>query len=638
MKPPNPENNTFSSRHVVLGMAGHIDHGKTAVVKSLTGTDTDRLKEEKERGMTTDLGFAFLGEGITIIDVPGHEKFVKTMVAGVNTVDLALLIIAADDGVMPQTVEHLEILNLLGIPSGLIAINKTDLVDRDWLDLVAEEVKKFVQGTILAQAPIFRVSALTGEGMEELKSGIFNMAGQVHAKRDRGVFRMPVDRVFSIKGFGTVVAGTVLSGKLAVDDSVELLPRGLALRVRGLQVHDKAVSESRTGFRTAVNIQGVEKDVVERGNVLAAPGFFRPTQMADARLTLLSSRSKPLKNRERVHAHIGTDEALARIILLNDETLVPGAEGFVQIHFEKSVAMDAGDRFVIRSYSPVRTIGGGVVLDVHPQKHRRFQEDIVQKLNRLLKGDPLLKALEHLRFSRFQPVTARELAKSAGMTPEDAQKYLTALEAEKNAVRIGKDRWIGAENREILKRIVIDGLERFHKEHPERAGVPRAELLSRIKPPPEKQLFEETVKLMVQDRVCSVESDRVRLSGHHVMLNPELQKIKDQIVKALMSAPFDPPDEKDMIRNFGEAGKTVLQVLIESSEAVRLEEGILFHRDAVNQAKEKISNHLKVKKEATVSDIRQVLGTTRKYAVPLVEYLDRIGFTERDGDVRRLKQ
>ena len=633
----NTKSSAFPSRHVVLGMAGHIDHGKTAIVRALTGTDTDRLKEEKERGMTTDLGFAFLGDGITIIDVPGHEKFVKTMVAGVNTVDLALLVVAADDGVMPQTAEHLEILNLLRIPAGLVAVNKTDLVDGSWLEVVIEDVRKLVRGTVLEGAHILPVSALTGEGIDNLRSAIFTTAEQVQAKKDKGIFRMPIDRVFSIKGFGTVVAGTVLSGRVAPNDELELLPQGIRLRIRGLQVHDKPVSESRTGFRTAVNVMGIEKEGVERGNVLIEPGFFRLTRMADAHFSLLSSSIRPLKNRERVHVHVGTDEALARIILLGHESLVPGTEDFIQLHFEKPVVLDAGDRFIVRSYSPVRTIGGGSVLDVHPEKHRHLQQGILPKLDNLLKGDPAQKVLDRLETVRFHPIAIDELARGMGMAQEEIQNRLADLEASGRVIRVGKERWASFENRETLKRILAATVERFHREHPERTGILRAELLSRVKPSSDKQFFEETVKRLVEEKILSSEGDRMRLSTHRVVLTPELSAVKEKINAALLASPFNPPDEKEILHRFGEQGGTVLQVMIEAKEIVRLEEGILFHTRSIEQAKQTIRSYLTETREATVSDLRQHLGTTRKYAVPLVEHLDRIGFTERDGDKRRLK-
>jgi selenocysteine-specific elongation factor len=627
-----------SPRHVVIGMAGHIDHGKTALVKALTGTDTDRLKEEKERGMTTDLGFAFLGDTVTVIDVPGHERFVKTMVAGVNTVDLAVLVIAADDGIMPQTEEHLDILNLLQIPGGLVAVNKMDLVDADWLNLVMEDVKKRTLGTVLGNGPVIPVSAVTGQNLDILKNEIMRMAGAVQDRRDRGVFRMPVDRVFSIKGFGTVVAGTVLSGHIALEDEVELLPQKTPLRVRGLQVHDRIVNESRVGFRTAVNVMGVEKEKVERGNVLAESGFFKPTRMADVRFSSLASWNRPVRNRERVHVHIGTDEALARVILLDKESLPPGESGFAQLHFEKPVVMDADDRFVARSYSPVRTLGGGWVLDPHPVKHKRLQPELLAHLEGLIKGDSSRRVLDILDAARFQPVQEEALAKLSGISSEGLLELLSMLENEKKAVRTGKNRWISAVHRKLLDRNLTETVRRFHSEHPERTGIPRAELLSRIRPPSDKILFEEAVKGLVQDGVLAVESDRVRLLQFQVTLSPMLREIREEMVKALTGSSFSPPDEREIIARFGENGKTILQVLVDSSELVRLDEGVLFHRDLLEKAKQMIRSFIGSGHEATVSELRVHLGTSRKYAVPLVEYLDRIGFTEREGDVRRLKE
>jgi selenocysteine-specific elongation factor len=625
-------------RHVVLGMAGHIDHGKTALVRALTGTDTDRLKEEKERGMTTDLGFAFLGDAVTVIDVPGHERFVKTMVAGVNTVDLAVLVVAADDGVMPQTEEHLDILNLLHVPGGLVAVNKIDLVDQDWLDLVVEDIRKRIRGTVLEKGPIIPVSALSGQNVDVLKKEIMHLAENVQARRDKGVFRMPIDRVFTIKGFGTVVAGTVLSGGIALGDGVELLPQKIPLRVRGLQVHDKTVQESRVGFRTAINVMGVEKEKVERGNVLAEPGFYEPTQMADVRFSSLASWTKPLRNRERVHVHVGTDEALARIILLDGESISPGASGFAQLHFEKPVVVDAGDRFVARSYSPVRTLGGGWILDTHPPKHRRLQTDVLNRLEALTKGDPSRRVLDILDTARFQPVPEEELARLSGTPVDNLHTLLGPLETEEKAVRMGKGRWISKANWKSLIRILIDVVRQFHSEHPERNGILRAELWSRIRPAADKTLFEEAVKKMVQEDALAVSGDRVCVSGFQVELSIELLKIKEDVLKALLGSSFSPPDEKEIIARFGEKGKTILQVLVDSNELIRLEEGVLFHRDVLEKAKQQIHSFIHAKEEATVSELRQHLGTSRKYAVPLVEYLDRIGFTERDGDVRRLKK
>jgi len=625
-------------RHIVLGMAGHIDHGKTEIVKALTGTDTDRLKEEKERGMTTDLGFAFLGEDITIIDVPGHEKFVKTMVAGVNTVDLSLLVIAADDGVMPQTIEHLEILNLLNIQTGLVAVSKIDLVEEDWLSMVVEDVKRLLRGTVLQDASIIPVSPITGQGMDRLKESIFEVARTVQDRRDKGIFRLPIDRVFTIKGFGTVVAGTVLSGKIATDDTVELLPQGKTLRVRGVQVHDHPVQESSVGYRTAINLMNVEKEAVQRGDMLAEPGFLRPTSMMDVHFSLLKTWKKELKNRTRVRVHIGTNEVIARIILLDREAYAPGDEGFVQLHFEKPVVADREDRYVVRSYSPIRTMGGGFILDTYPSKHKRFEKDVIQKLQRLLKGDPSLAVLDVLETSWFTPMLSEDLAKSLGITKEDTLAHLTRLESAGDALRVGKKRWMSRKNHDILKRKLEQILATFHQENPLRLFMSGAELRSRIRQPVDRNLFEEIIQQLQEEKAVSVKGDRIQRKGHTARLTPEIQTLKNKIEKTLLSDPFNPPSEKQMVQELGEEVESLLKHMTESGDLIRLEAGLFLHKKAVEDASCKIRTYLQENARATVSDLKQCLGTTRKYAVPLLVHFDTTGLTERDGDYRRLKK
>ncbi|MCK5148091.1 selenocysteine-specific translation elongation factor [bacterium] len=625
-------------RHIVLGMAGHIDHGKTALVKALTGTNTDRLKEEIERGMTTDLGFAFLGEDITIIDVPGHEKFVKTMVAGVNTVDMACLVIAADDGIMPQTIEHFEILNLLGIKRGVIALNKIDMVDPDWAELVTEDIRKLLKGTGFEGAAILPVSGITGHGVEELRTALFDTAGQIGMRRDRGIFRMPIDRVFTIKGFGTVVAGTVISGNVNADDSVELLPKGRVLRVRGLQVHEHGVENSGVGFRTAVNLQGIEKGAIERGDVLAEPGFYRPTSMMDAQFSLLSTSPKSLKNRARIRVHLGTSEVIARIVLLDKDIYEPGDQGFVQIRFEKPVMGDMGDRFVIRSYSPVRTIGGGEILDAYPIKHKQHQLDVIEKLKRLKSGDASQSVLQHLRRQWFAPKTEDELAKGLGITRDDLVRQVLELEARGEAVRIGKKRWISMENRSLLLRKVMVLLNDFFDRNPLRVAISSAELCSRIKQPVDKLLFDSICTQLAEAGELKIDGNRVAIAGRCVTLPADMAAIKDDLEAALLAEPLSPPGLKELITRFGSNAEHVLSFLMESGVVVRFEDSILLHQRSVETARDKLMVLLREKGSASISDIRQHWGTSRKYAVPLCIHFDNIGLTERDGDKRRLVQ
>ncbi len=624
--------------HIVLGMAGHIDHGKTAIVKALTGTDTDRLKEEKERGMTTDLGFAFLGADITIIDVPGHEKFVKTMVAGVNTVDLALLVIAADDGVMPQTKEHFEILNLLGVSTGLIAVNKIDLVEDEWVELVIDDVRSLIKGTSLEGAPIVPVSAVANRGIDTLKEEIIRVAQQVKARKDKGIFRLPIDRVFTIKGFGTVVAGTVLSGRVSPEDTVELLPREASLRVRGVQVHDKPVKEATTGFRTAINLGRVEKESIERGDMLAEVGYYKPTYMIDAHFSLLKSWHRELKHRSRVRVHIGTSEVIARVVILDKELLAPGEEGFIQIHFEKPVVADREDRFVVRSYSPLRTIGGGIILDVHPQKHKRMQDEVIRKLKNLLKGDPNQVVLEHFDRRRFVPMTEEELAKSLGITKGDLKKRLEILETEKQVHRIGKKRLMSTANYEMLTKRIISCIETFHEENPLRYAVAAAKLRLLIRQPVDQGVFDEVLHTYIDAGTIVMEGDQIHLAGHSIKLTPKQEELKKTVENKFLKEQFNPPQWNDLRNEMGDKIKVILDYMLESGALFQVEKGAYFHKNAITEAKKRVQSYLLKEKEATLADFKECLeGVPRRKLVMLMEYFDRIGLTVRDGDVRKLK-
>lgn len=626
------------AKHVVLGMAGHIDHGKTALVKALTGRDTDRLKEEKERGMTTDLGFAFLGKDITIIDVPGHEKFVKTMVAGVNTIDMALLVVAADDGVMPQTEEHLEILNLLKVSTGLVAVTKIDLVESEWVDMVIGDIKKLLKGTILDGAPVIPVSPIKNTGIEKLHEEILILAKEVKARQDKGIFRLLIDRVFTIKGFGTVTAGTVLSGKVSPGDTVELLPEGTRLRVRGVQVHDKSVDIGDIGFRTAINLGRVEKKSIERGDVLAEPGFYKPTQMIDAQFTLLKSWNRELENRTRVRVHVGTTEAIARIILLDKDRYNPGDEGFAQFHFEKPVVADRGDRYVVRSYSPLYTMGGGVILDVHPFKHKRFQQDVIEKLERLYKGDPNQVVMETFDITRFVPKTRDELAKSIGITKDELAKRLEELEKSDKIIQAGKKRLMSLENYEALQRRVVNLLETFHEENPLLLTIPAGKLRLQIKKTVDQSLYDEILKKLKKEGTIELDGDQVSLAGRKVELSPKLKEYKKRVEKQFLDNLFDPPKFEDIVDEMGEGVRKLLAYLVDAGELIQVEKGIYFHRKAIGEGKKKIVSLLTGEKaEAAIADMRKAFeGSPRKKLVALLEYFDRVKFTVRDGAVRKL--
>ena len=627
-----------SERHIVLGMAGHIDHGKTELVKALTGTDTDRLKEEKERGMTTDLGFAFLSESLTIIDVPGHEKFVKTMVAGVTTVDLALLVIAADDGVMPQTVEHLDILNLLQIPKGIVAISKVDLVDKDWLAMVHEDVRKLVRGSVLQDAPVLSVSPITGEGIDDLKTSILKEAEKVQQRRDTGIFRMSVDRVFSIKGFGTIVAGTTLSGQVSAEDTVELLPRQQVLRVRGVQVHGKKVQQGSVGFRTAINLMNVEKQAITRGNVLASPGFYKPTQMMDAHFSLLKSWPKKLKNRSRVRVHIGTDEAIARMVLLDKKEYQPGDQGFVQLHFEKPVVVQSGDRFVIRHYSPVRTIGGGNILDAHPKKHKPFDPLCINRLEKRQSGGDSQTILDYLESLYFYPIQTETLAKNIGMQKETLGQILSELEETGEILRMGKKRFITTRNWDNLQFQIKRQLDLFHAQNPLKQSASSATIQKQIKPGVDKILFDTMLDFLSENRQINKSGGRIRSFRHQVNFSDEQETISKRIVESLLKTPVKPPDRTALEKEFGPNAGPILEYLVETGVVVFITENLYFHTEALRQIESSIRTMLQKSGKATVSEFREYLDSTRKYVLPLLNYFDDLGLTIREGDIRRLRE
>lgn len=624
--------------HYVLGTAGHIDHGKSALVKALTGTDPDRLKEEKERGMTTDLGFAFLGDDITLIDVPGHEKFVRHMLAGASTIDMVLLVVAADDGVMPQTREHFEICRLLGIKKGLVAINKIDLVDNDWVEIVRQDVVELVKGSFLEGAPMVFVSARTGEGVPELKRVIGEVMKTVERNPDRGVFRLPIDRCFTVKGFGTVVAGTVLSGRCRVGDRLELLPQGIEVRVRGIQEHNRSVESAVTGERAALNLQRVEEAMIERGNVLATPGYYRPTELLNCSLYLLKDARQPLRNMTRVHLHIGTAEVMCRVCLLDKKELLPGKEALVQLRTETPVVGDWGDHYVIRHYAPAQTIGGGVVLEVSAQKEKKFVAATIRRLEELKSGERGSVLEQFLLKSRGDiktlPVIARELA----ITDEDARMMAEFL-AERGKVSFieteGKRFLVHTRILEEAKQRVVTFLGEFHRDNPLRIGVKRGELRAKTSIAP--ILLEVILKALLRSGEVVIEDERVRLASHQLKLTPTEKGLFDRIARVFEEAKWTPPGIDGAFAGVEpKLAQRVKMALLESGVLVELGEGVVIHRSALKEAERIIRELFAGKPALTASEIRQALDSTRKLVIPLLNYFDSVGLTRRKGDVRIL--
>ena len=630
--------------HTVIGTAGHIDHGKTLLVKGLTGTDTDCTPEEKARGITIELGFAFFGEDATIIDVPGHERFVKTMVAGVSTIDVALLVIAADDGVMPQSREHLDVLELLGVERGVVVVNKVDLADDDWLDLVEEDIGELVSGTFLEEAPIVRVSAISMQGMDELKLQLQQTIEHTEEKRSEGPFRLSIDRAFSAKGFGLVCTGTVLSGQLAKGDLLEVLPAGVEVRTRSLQRHGEEVGTVSAGDRAAVNVVAQERLPIERGDVLAEPGSLAPSSMLDARLRLVSSCPKQLEHRTRVRLHLGTCEVMARVVLLEQDSLQPGEAGLVQLRLEAPVAAAWGDRFVIRRYSPPLTIGGGLILEAHPAKHRRTERGLVKRLVAIESGDGAQVVEAKLSGASSGCASLLTLASDMGLTQEQIQRLAEQLVSNGRVLRltvdqedslVHMDRWNGivARTEEILTE--------FHAQTPLAKGLNREDLrrqLGRYVPP---SLFARVLEALMTDERIAIEGSLVRAAGHRIQFSGEEEQLKQQIEAALQQARLDQvPDVKALAQQVGTDAKrveTILRALEGLGQVTFLEGTLVLHTSTFNEVRERLRQHLQAHPEITVSGFRDLIGSNRRYAMALLNRFDGDGFTQRNGDVRVLR-
>jgi selenocysteine-specific elongation factor len=631
------------SKHVVIGTAGHIDHGKTSLVKALTGTDTDRLPEEKARGITIDLGFAFLEEpdGLTIeiVDVPGHERFVKNMLAGVGGIDLAMLVIAADEGVMPQTREHLAICSLLHIKSGLVALTKTDMVEADWLELVRDDVARLLGGTFLAGCPIVPVSSKTGEGLPALRAELGRLARTVSAKSLDQTARLPVDRVFTVKGFGTVVTGTLTAGRLALDDRVEVYPRGIQSKVRGLQVHGHPVETAQAGQRTAVNVQGVERVAVERGDVIAPAGALVPTAAVDATVELLPDAPRPLKMRERVRFHIGTQEVMARVLLVGQAELPQGQASYGRFRLESPVVALPGDRYVIRTYSPIVTIGGGTLLDVAPPRFKRKAPALRAHLELLATGAPTQVVEEHLKQAGAAGARLTELLARTPFGPDRLRALLDELQRAGAIVAVDRDAYLHRAASDRLRAATLALLEAFHADNPLRGGISREELRSRAGNAQEK-VFAQLLAALETEGVVRSERDQVRLASHAIRLTPEQQRVVDGVEGEFRRAGAAPPAVEEALGKYGVKGTEkheLFLLLLADRKLVRVKESLYFHAEALQDIQTRLVAHLKEKKEIGPADMKDLFGVSRKYAIPLMEYFDAQRVTVRQGERRVLR-
>jgi selenocysteine-specific elongation factor len=628
--------------HIIIGTAGHVDHGKTILIRALTGTDTDRLKEEKERGISIELGFAYMqlsnGQTAGIIDVPGHERFIKNMLAGVGGIDIVLLVIAADEGVMPQTREHLDIIQLLQIDKGIVVITKKDLVDQEWLELVYEEVKDFLAGTLLENAPILAVSAVTSEGMDHLQKAISQMAAGTTRKKNAGPTRLPVDRVFSVTGFGTVATGTLLSGQIHTGDTLQIYPGDAVYRVRNIQVHGHKVDTAEPGQRVAVNLSGAEAGDLNRGDTLASPGTLQPSFRVDVKLKLLSNAPKPLKHRARVRVYIGTAEILGRVILLDREELQPGDDAYVQLQLETKVAVARGDRFVIRSYSPMRTIGGGTVINPATVKHKRNRQEVIKALTTAEKGTPAELLEQHLATNN-RAFTLGELAAGVGLTGEETASALQELLDDNRAAAIqteGEKVYLATRVLAEWEKKITRVLAEYHAKYPLREGYPKEEMRSRLFPAMNSKQFQMLLNHFTKDKILAVQPQTVSLQGFTPQPTPTQDKKINRLEEIYLASPFQPPGWPEAAKEAGLAvdEQEYLSYLLNRGILVKITEGLYFHSRALQKAIDLVKDHLTQKGELSLGEVRDLLKTSRKYTLPLLEYLDRERITRRVGDVR----
>jgi selenocysteine-specific elongation factor len=637
----------MSHSHTVICTAGHIDHGKSSLMLSLTGYNPDVLREEQEREMTIELGFVFYGDDVTFIDVPGHEKFLKTMLAGASSVDGAILVIAADDGIMPQTREHFEILQLLGIKQGIIALTKVDLAEEDWRELVIEEIRELTKGSFLEKAPILPISNRTKEGMTEFKAALDNLILSTTSRNDRGLFRMWLDRAFTIKGSGTIVAGTVLSGELKTGERVEILPAGINARVKRIQVHKQDVNLTSIGERAALNLPGISKEDVKRGDLLATPDHYRPTYMLNARLNLVSSAPKQLETRTRLRLHLGSSEHIGRIIMLEKRPIQPGGSGLVQFRLEDQAMADIGDRYVVRSFSEGRVLGGGVMLGIHPKKMKYAEKDELERLRRLESAEPYEIVSQYILRIGEKTTDAATMSKELALPKEEVIDIISALSRDRKVKMLSpkpKYQVIDATLYSTLKENICNLLEDFHQKQSHISGVRRSDLKAKLMQNAPLNLLEVLLNDLIEERKVAVDAEIVRKSDHEVTFNKDQEQLKQRIVDIYIERMFNSPDIGELSEELG--CKTnqldpIITGLCELGEMLKLHgpdgKSFYFHKIAIEKAEKLLLSFFKEHNEMRFFEFRELIGSSRKYTTPILMYFDDKGLTYRDGEVRRIK-
>ena len=615
----------------VIGTAGHVDHGKSTLIQALTGIDPDRLPQEKERGMTIDLGFAWItlpsGREVSIVDVPGHERFVSNMLAGAGGVDVAVLVVAADEGVMPQTSEHLAILDLLQVKRGIVAIAKSDLADPDLLELVSMEVEEILEATTLQGSPVIPVSAVTGQGLDTLKETIDDVLAASEPRKDVGRPRLPIDRSFTVAGFGTVVTGTLIDGSLSVGQQVELAPSRRTVRIRGLQTHKQKLETAMPGSRVAVNLSGVGHNEISRGEVLTDQGWLSPSTMVDVKLKLLADMPRPLRHNTGVVFYSFTSECEARVRLLEGPELKPGEEGWAPVHLTRPVPLVKDDFFVLRS--PDTTVGGGRVMDAHPRRHKRGHAPTLERLRALEEGtlsEALSKALE-----AQSPLSQSQLSQQVNVSFTEVKAALEEMERDRLAVVLPGSEEPLAYSSAVWSRMLEEArrfLQAYHGEHPLRRGAPREELRSRIRLP--AQIFTLVLDRVKSDGAFIEEEALIRLPEHSVSLSEAQQRQVAEYLDGLRAHPFSPPTDQSI-------DPELVSYLVDEGKAVKLDEAVVLSAEAFQDAVERITAHIREKGKATVAELRDLLGTSRKYIMPLLNHMDKQRVTRRMGDDRVLR-
>ena len=628
-------------KNIIVGTAGHIDHGKTTLIKALTGRNTDRWEEEQRRGITIDLGFTYFdlknGDRVGIIDVPGHEKFINNMVAGDVGMDLVLLVVAADEGIMPQTREHMDILGLLGIKKSILVINKCDLVDEEWLELVEEEIQEELEGTFLEGAPVVKVSAATGQGLDELTDTIQQlMSDEVVAKDTQTIPRLPIDRAFTLSGFGTIITGTLISGTITREDVLEMYPIGKECKIRNIQVHGQNQDKCYAGQRVAINLSNVKKKEIRRGCVLAPKNSMKNTDLLDVKLKVLEDSMRILTNHERLHLYTGTSEILCRAVLLDKEQIGPGEEGLVQLRLEEEIAVKRGDRFVVRFYSPMETIGGGIVLEPNPVRKKRFDAQAIEELKKKESGS--LGDVMELQIKEHGDtmITLAELAKVMAHSVDELKEYLDELE-ESGTIFVfpmKKDTYLWHRDSEFAVRQKIEEtLQKYHSEHPYRYGMKKAEIhntfLKKIKP----NIFDAYIERMTGENVYGRREEYLSLPGYEVPKDAMYLQTEKLIEDTFEKAGYDFVrfSEIDFGKIPRQTAEDVVLMMIDEGKVLRINEEMFTMKHLMDEAKEKIQNHLKEENLITIAQVRDMFSTSRKSAKPILEYMDSIKVTKKTG-------